>query len=85
MNGTAPLHLAAARGDFSIVSELIRCGANTNLKMKQNSRQRFCLKAPILTDNDIMHIDLLKEQTALDIARKRGDKKIINLLQNHED
>ena len=84
MNGATPLHMAVALGKLSIVKQLLASGADQKYRLTQDSKHSFCLKAPILADDDIMQIDLFKGQSALDIAIARGYKEIINLLKNAE-
>jgi ankyrin repeat protein len=79
--GATPLHMAAARGNLSIVRELLRSGADPTVRLTRDSTPAFCLKAPILNDDDVMWINFSKGQSPLDIAMEGGHQEIIPLLK----
>ncbi len=81
-NGATPLHIAVAIGNKDIVEHLLSSKANINVKMEADFPFARCIKAPILSDNDIVEIQIYMDQTPLDIAADMGFIDIWNLLED---
>ena len=74
--------MATARGEETIVELLIKSGANPNYKMKKDLDITFVINAPFRKDEDLKHLKLLKNQTALDIAVQNKNEQLIKIIKN---
>ena len=81
-NGVTPLHIAVAIGNKHMVEYLLSNGAKTNVRMNSDFPFMKCINAPILSDNDIVEIQIYIDQTPLDIAGDMGFIEILDLLED---
>jgi len=79
MNGATPLHIAVASRNIPIVKFLVKNGAKLDVRMKQDSIFTIVLNAPILSDNDVINIEVYDGQSPLDIAEDNEYYEIIDL------
>ena len=80
-NGATPLHIAVSIGSMDVVEYLLANGAKINIKMNHDFAFNRCIRAPILSDNDIEEIQIYIDQTPLDIAGDMGFIEISRLLE----
>lgn len=80
MNGATPLHIAVASRNIPIVNFLIKNGAKSDIRTKQDAIFTIVLNSPILSDNDVEHIEVYEGQSPLDIAEDNEYYEIIDLL-----
>jgi ankyrin repeat protein len=64
-----------------MVEYLLSIGAEINARMTHDFAFRRCIKAPILSDNDIEEIQIYMDQTPLDIAGDMGFIEILGLFE----
>jgi ankyrin repeat protein len=81
-NGATPLHIAVAIGSMDMVEYLLSNRAKINVKMNRDFPFKKCIKAPILSDNDIEEIQIYMDQTPLDIAADMAFIDIWDLLKD---
>ena len=84
MNGSTPLHIAVAIENKELVEYLIGKEANIHIRMKEDFLFIRCIKAPILTDDDVTQVAIHKGQSPVDIARARRYKEILEILEHEK-
>ena len=84
LNGSTPLQIAVAIGNKELVEYLIRKKANIHIRMKEDFPFIRCIKAPILSDDDITQVTIYEGQSPVDIARAGGYKETLELLEHEK-
>lgn len=90
VNGLTPLHKAIVSGKIEIVKKLLDAGANVNARDIYNNTPLYyainyedveMIKLLLATGADLSIRSVWGNETALDFAKRRGNTKIIALLE----